>query len=109
MNRKKKEKSMLRKEGNVYVLDLFVKMPPGAVAPTKSRTRPWRLTQSIKLTDGREQRKGVTVDCDNPHFLTAQGVSVEDRSKRNWSRKTAIWMSAVKNNQSATAYVGCEK
>ena len=28
MNRKKKEKSMLRKEGNVYVLDLFVRVPP---------------------------------------------------------------------------------
>ena len=27
MNRKKKEKSMLRKEGNVYVLDLFVRVP----------------------------------------------------------------------------------
>ena len=27
MNRKKKEKSMLRKEGNVYVVDLFVKAP----------------------------------------------------------------------------------
>ena len=27
MNRKKTEKSMLRKEGNVYVLDLFVRVP----------------------------------------------------------------------------------
>ena len=33
MNRKKKEKSMLRKEGNVYVLDLFVKVPPSVTAP----------------------------------------------------------------------------
>ena len=30
MNRKKKEKSVLRKEGNVHVLDLFVKVPSGA-------------------------------------------------------------------------------
>ena len=29
MNRKKKEKSVLRKEGNVHVLDLFVKVPSG--------------------------------------------------------------------------------
>ena len=28
INRKKKEKSTLRKEGNVYVLDLFVRVPP---------------------------------------------------------------------------------
>ena len=33
MNRKKKEKSMLRKEGNVYVLDLFVRVPPSVTAP----------------------------------------------------------------------------
>ena len=35
MNRKKKEKSMLRKEGNMYVLDMFVKVPSDAVAPMK--------------------------------------------------------------------------
>ena len=37
MNRWKKEKSMLRKEGNMHVLDLFVKVPPGAAAPIKYR------------------------------------------------------------------------
>ena len=35
MNRSMKEKSRLRKEGNLYVLDSFVKMPPCAVAPSK--------------------------------------------------------------------------
>ena len=44
----KKEKSVLRKEGNVYVLDLFVKVTTGALAPIKS-TDPLKLTQSIKL------------------------------------------------------------
>ena len=34
MNRRR-EKSALRKEGDVYVLDLFVKEPPSAVAPSK--------------------------------------------------------------------------
>ena len=38
MNRKKKEKSMLRKEGNVYVLDLFVRVPPNLTAPVMWRT-----------------------------------------------------------------------
>ena len=33
MKRKKKEKSMLRKEGNVYVLDLFVRVPSSVTAP----------------------------------------------------------------------------
>ena len=33
MNRKNKEKSMLRKEGNVYELDLFVRVPPNVTAP----------------------------------------------------------------------------
>ena len=31
-----------QKEGHVYVLDLFVRVPP------RSRTSPWKLTQSIK-------------------------------------------------------------
>ena len=35
MNRKKKDKSVLRKEGNVCVLDSFVKVPSGATAPIK--------------------------------------------------------------------------
>ena len=34
-NRTKKEKSMLIKEWNVHVLDLFVKVPSCAVAPIK--------------------------------------------------------------------------
>ena len=33
MNRRKQEKSMLRKEGNVCVLDLFVRVPPSVTAP----------------------------------------------------------------------------
>ena len=62
MNRKKKEKSMLRKEGNVYVLDMFVRVP--------------RLTQSTKSqTDGSRGRESRST-------ATAGGVSVEDRSKR---------------------------
>ena len=35
MNRKKKDKPVLRMDCNVYVLDLFVKVPSGAVAPIK--------------------------------------------------------------------------
>ena len=47
MNRKKKEKSMLRKkEGNVNVLDLFVRLPSNVAAPIVYT--PWRLMQSIK-------------------------------------------------------------
>ena len=39
--------------------------------------------QSIEVADGREQRKRVTFDCNNPtNSLLAGGVSVEDRSKR---------------------------
>ena len=35
MNRKKKDILVLRMDCNVYVLDLFVKVPSGAVAPIK--------------------------------------------------------------------------
>ena len=45
INRKKKEISMHRKEGNVYVLDLFVRVPPNVTAP--ATYTPWRLMQSI--------------------------------------------------------------
>ena len=42
---------MLRKERNVYVLDLFVRVPPNV-----TRTRPWRLMQPIKSqTEEREE------------------------------------------------------
>ena len=54
MNRKKEEKSMLRKEGNVYVLDLFVRVPSSVAAPIVYT--PWRLTQSIKSQmEGRQE------------------------------------------------------
>ena len=43
MNRKRKEKSSLRKEGDVYVLVLFVKVPSGAAAPNTS-TSSWKFT-----------------------------------------------------------------
>ena len=59
MNRKKtKEKSVLRKEGNVYVHDLFVKVPSGAAAPIKYK--PMEVDAINQVADVREQRKRVT-------------------------------------------------
>ena len=66
MNRKKKEKSMLRRGGNVYVLDLFVKVPSGATAPIKYK--PVEVDAINQVADGREQRKQVTFDCSKPTF-----------------------------------------
>ena len=63
MNRKEKEKSMLRKEGNVYVLDLFVKVPPSAVAPSKYKLL--EVDAINPVADGREQRRRVTFHCDS--------------------------------------------
>ena len=54
---------MLRKGGHVYVLDFFVKVPSGATAPNKYRTK-------------------EAGDVQQTNFLMAGGVSVEDRSKR---------------------------
>ena len=54
MNRKKKEKSVLRKEGNVYVLDLFVRVPPSVTAPIKYK--PMGIDAIIKLQ--MEENKG---------------------------------------------------
>ena len=63
MNRKKKEKSMLRKEGNVYVLDLFVTVPPNVTAPVTYT--PMAIN---KVADGREPRRRVTFDCNSRTF-----------------------------------------
>ena len=57
---------MLRKEGHMYVLDLFVKVPSGAAAPIKYK--PMEVDAIHQVGDGREQRKRVTFDCSNPLF-----------------------------------------
>ena len=56
-----KEKSVLSKEGNVYVLDLFVKVPSGATSPITYK--PVEVDAINQVADGREQRKKVTFDC----------------------------------------------
>ena len=66
MNRRRKEKSVLRKEGNVYVLDLFVKVPPSAVAPSKYK--PMEVDAINQVLDGREQRRRVTFHCNSSTF-----------------------------------------
>ena len=45
------------------VLDLFVKVPPSAVAPSKCK--PMDVDAINQVADGREQRKRVTLDCRN--------------------------------------------
>ena len=65
MNRKEKEKSMLRKEGNVYVLDLFVRVPSMA-APIVFT--PMEVDAINQVVDGREPRRRVAFDCNSPTF-----------------------------------------
>ena len=57
---------MLRKEGNVYVLDVFVNLPSGAAAPIKYK--PMEVDAINQVADGREQRKRVAFDCSEPTF-----------------------------------------
>ena len=66
MKRGKKEESRLRKEGNVCVLDLFVKIPPCAVAPSKYK--PMEVDAINHVTDEREQRRRVTFDCNSSTY-----------------------------------------
>ena len=61
VNRKKKEKPMLRKEGNVYVLDLFVRVPPSATAPVTYT--PVQVDAINQVANGRERGKRVTFSC----------------------------------------------
>ena len=66
MNRREKKKSLLRKEVNVYVLDLFVEVPPSAVAPSKYKFM--EVDVISRVADGREQRRRVTFDCNGSTF-----------------------------------------
>ena len=76
MNRKKKEKSLLRKEGNVYVHDLFVRVPSSVAAPIVYT--PMEADAINQVADGREPRRRVTFYCNSPTFLTAGVVSVDE-------------------------------
>ena len=49
---------MLRKEGHVRVLDLFVKVPSGAAPPI--RYEPTEVDATNQVAEGRDQRKRVT-------------------------------------------------
>ena len=66
MNRKKKEKSILRKEGYVYVLDPFVRVPSSVAAPIVYT--PMEVDAINQVADGREPRRRVTFDCNKPTF-----------------------------------------
>ena len=66
VNRNKKEKSMLRKEGNVHVLDLFVRVPSSVAAPivhTPMEGRRSRSTATAQLFDGRSSERGRQVQA----------------------------------------------
>ena len=66
INRKKKEKSTLRKEGNVYVLDLFVRVPPNVTAPVTYT--PMEVDAINQVADGRVRGKRVTFHCNSSTF-----------------------------------------
>ena len=78
MNRKKKEMSMLRKKGNVYVLGLFVRVPSSVAAPIvytpmevdanqvadgDSQEGESRSTATAQLFDGRSCERGRQVQA----------------------------------------------
>ena len=65
MNRKK-EKSMLRTEGHVFVLDLFVRVPPSVTAPVTYM--PMEVDAINQVADGRQRGKRVTFSCNSPLF-----------------------------------------
>ena len=66
MSRKKEEKSMLRREGDVYVLDLFVRVPPSVIAPVTYT--PMEVDAINQVADGKERGKRVTFHCTSPTF-----------------------------------------
>ena len=88
MNRKK-ENSMLRKEGNVYVLDMFVRVTPNVTAPV---TYTPMKVDAINQSSCRQKRarEASHVHLQQLNSLTAGVVSVEDRSKRAETVRTQL-------------------
>ena len=66
VNMRKMEKSMLRKEGNVYALDLFVRVPLGVKALVTYT--PMEVAAINQVADGRERGRRVTFDCNSSTF-----------------------------------------
>ena len=62
----------------MYVLDLFVRVPPSVTVPVTCT--PMEVDAINQVANGREQASHVQLQQLN--FLTAGKVSVEDRSKR---------------------------
>ena len=61
MNRKKKEKSMLGQDGDVYALDLIVKVPSGVdVDATNARSR-----RTETVSPQRDEHHGCQSECDS--------------------------------------------
>ena len=87
MNRKKKEKSILRKERNVYVLVLFVRVPPSVTAPVTYT--PIEVDAINQVADGREQWRRVTFSCNSSLFFDGRKSERGRQVQGNWSRKTA--------------------
>ena len=73
VTRKKKETSMLRKEGNVRVLELFVEVPPSVTAPVTytpinqvangREGSESRSAATAQLFDGRSSKRGRQVQA----------------------------------------------
>ena len=57
MNRKKKENTVLRKEGNVYVPDLIVKVPSDTTAPIKYRPMEVDAINQVTKARGSTQKE----------------------------------------------------
>ena len=96
MNRMKKEKSMLRNECNVYVLDLFVRVPPSVTAPVTYA--PMEVDAINLVANGRERRKQVTFDCSKPFF---DGSKIE-RGRQVQANRNRIKKEIVNANSCAT-------
>ena len=81
----RKEKSILRNEGNVSVLDLFVRVPPRLTAPVTFT--PMEVDAINQVADGRQRGKRVTFSRNSSTFdvrKSARGKQVQ----ASWSRMT---------------------
>ena len=88
MNRRKKEKSMLRKEGNVYVLDLFVRVPPGVTAPVTYT--PMEVDAIASSCRRKRAREASHVSAATAQLFDSRRSERRRQVQASWSRKTTI-------------------
>ena len=79
---------MLRKEGNVYVLDMFVRVPPNVAAPVTCT--PMEVHSINQVADGREREGSESRSVATAQLFDGKSSECGRQVQASLNRKTAI-------------------